>query len=307
MSAVAGVTSHSSLGAVTSRHVRRRGLVRRVPIRAGAATMGKNQHGTEIVQLSADDGACATVYPFGACCTSWTPYKGGRDVLYCRPDAKFDKSKPISGGIPHCFPQFGPGKMQQHGFARNLDWAVTKTDGGKSPCVEMTLTDNDYTREMWPFSFKAVHTITLMPGGQLEAKLSVTNTDSKPFDFTASFHTYLSLAAGIEEARVSGLSGSKVSDRLANTEGTQSGDVAFTKAIDSVYFGADPSLTLHAGADQNVKIDASGGWVDAVVWNPWTDMESCYKEFVCVENAVLGTPAVAQPGAIWTAISVFSA
>jgi len=60
------------------------------------------------------------------------------------------------GGIPHCFPQFGPGasrrpprgagcsasergadasapthagKMQLHGFARNLDWALTGTTG----------------------------------------------------------------------------------------------------------------------------------------------------------------------------------
>lgn len=29
----------------------------------------------------------------------------GDEVLYVRPDAVFDKSKPISGGIPHCFPQ----------------------------------------------------------------------------------------------------------------------------------------------------------------------------------------------------------
>lgn len=35
------------------------------------------------------------------------------------------QSKPISGGIPHCFPQFGPGEMQQHGFGRNLDWSVS--------------------------------------------------------------------------------------------------------------------------------------------------------------------------------------
>ena len=51
----------------------------------------------------------------------------GDEVLYVRPDAVFDKSKPISGGVPHCFPQFGPGKMQQHGFARNLDWAIAST------------------------------------------------------------------------------------------------------------------------------------------------------------------------------------
>ena len=44
-------------------------------------------------------------------------------------------SKPISGGLPHCFPQFGPGEIQQHGFARNLDWEVVQdevasSDGG---------------------------------------------------------------------------------------------------------------------------------------------------------------------------------
>jgi len=45
----------------------------------------------------------------------------GDEVLFVRPDAVFDRTKPISGGIPLCFPQFGPGKMQQHGFAR---WAA---------------------------------------------------------------------------------------------------------------------------------------------------------------------------------------
>jgi D-hexose-6-phosphate mutarotase len=44
------------------------------------------------------------VYLFGAVVTSWSQ-PSGDEVLYVRPDAKFDKSKPISGGIPHCFPQ----------------------------------------------------------------------------------------------------------------------------------------------------------------------------------------------------------
>jgi hypothetical protein len=26
-------------------------------------------------------------------------------------------------------------------------------------------------------------------------------------------------------------------------------------------------------------------WKDAVTWSPYKTMESCYKEFVCVENA----------------------
>lgn len=41
---------------------------------------------------------------FGGCVTSWKTASGD-EVLYIRPDAVFDKSKPISGGIPHCWPQ----------------------------------------------------------------------------------------------------------------------------------------------------------------------------------------------------------
>lgn len=42
-----------------------------------------------------------------ACCSHCpcAPQKSGDEVLYVRPDAVFDKSKPISGGVPHCFPQ----------------------------------------------------------------------------------------------------------------------------------------------------------------------------------------------------------
>lgn len=44
------------------------------------------------------------VYLHGAVVASWKQASGD-EVLYVRPDAVFDKSKPISGGIPHCFPQ----------------------------------------------------------------------------------------------------------------------------------------------------------------------------------------------------------
>lgn len=51
--------------------------------------------------------------------------------------------------------QFGPSEvMQQHGFARNLDWAIAATSADlqpdeRDPSVELVLTDNDYTRAMW--------------------------------------------------------------------------------------------------------------------------------------------------------------
>ena len=44
--------------------------------------------------------------------------------------------------------------MQQHGFARNLDWEISTSSADlqpddKDPSVELTITDNDYTRSMW--------------------------------------------------------------------------------------------------------------------------------------------------------------
>jgi hypothetical protein len=64
------------------------------------------------VSLSSPNGSVAEVYLYGACTTSWKTAEG-KDLLFVRPDAVFTGQKPISGGIPHCFPQFGPGSIQQ--------------------------------------------------------------------------------------------------------------------------------------------------------------------------------------------------
>lgn len=63
----------------------------------------------------------ATVHLHGGCVTS---YKAPHETLAIRKDAVFDGSKPIAGGLQICWPQFGPGSIQQHGFARNLPWEV---------------------------------------------------------------------------------------------------------------------------------------------------------------------------------------
>jgi hypothetical protein len=170
-------TAFSSLLTVASlQRAWRRQAGASTPLEARSADAGTGA-GTQVT-LKGTDGSVAEVYPFGGVVTSWV--KNGRDVLYVRPDAKFDKSKPISGGIPHCWPQFGPGEclpslkkswlrakgrrgagsprvveglksasakwsmgwrrageMQVHGFARNVDWTVTKTGEGDAPMVSL--------------------------------------------------------------------------------------------------------------------------------------------------------------------------
>ena len=89
------------------------------------------------VTLTNAAGDNVKAYPFGACITSYV--KGGKEMLAMRADNKMDGSKPISGGTPHRFPQFGPGAMQQHGFARNCVWDVAEITDGPSSGVKVRL------------------------------------------------------------------------------------------------------------------------------------------------------------------------
>lgn len=79
------------------------GIPERVEIKAGLG-------GLPTVVLKHACGSSAEVCLFGGCITSWKQASGD-EVLYMRPDAlkvlqsDNPKSKPISGGIPHCFPQ----------------------------------------------------------------------------------------------------------------------------------------------------------------------------------------------------------
>ena len=57
--------------------------------------------------------------------------------------------------------------MQQHGFARNLEWEIGSTSADlqpdeRDPEVELVLTDNDYTRGMWCACHVIFHTNNLV-------------------------------------------------------------------------------------------------------------------------------------------------
>ena len=72
----------------------RRSVRRTIAAPRAAVSTGPGTGGLDSVKLSRADGTSAEVYLFGGVVTSFKP-KGGDDVLYIRPDAKFDKSKPV--------------------------------------------------------------------------------------------------------------------------------------------------------------------------------------------------------------------
>ncbi|KAL4552757.1 hypothetical protein Ndes2526B_g02667 [Nannochloris sp. 'desiccata'] len=266
--------------------------------------------GLPTVVLKHACGSSAEIALFGGCILSWKQ-PSGDEVLYVRPDAVFDKSKPISGGVPLCFPQFGPGEMQQHGFARNLDWEVAATSADpqpddRDPEVQLVLTDNEYTRKMFPHAFKVVYSISLH-GEILKTDWRVINTGDSTFNFAAALHTYFEVAA-IDKAKVLGLKGLNYLDKVvdANNPPTKSESrdaITFSGPVDSVYLGARDHVELDVGTGAAVGI-TSNSWSDVVVWSPWTSMEACYKEFCCVENAQVA-PVELKPNEDWRAQAEF--
>lgn len=273
----------------------------------GFVEVKEGKGGLPSVLLKHSCGASAEVYLFGGSVISWKQASGD-EVLYVRPDAVFDKSKPISGGIPHCFPQFGPGAIQQHGFARNLDWSIASTSADlqpdeRDPEVELVLTENDYTTKMWPHKFKAVFSVSLH-GEQLRTDLRVINTDDKPFTFTTALHSYFEVL-DVKKAKVTGLKGltylDKVKDPKNPSKQTESREeVTFSGPVDSVYLEAPDHVELEVGTGAAVSLD-SNNWGDCVVWSPWTAMPACYEKFVCVENARVSKPVTVEPGKDWRA------
>ena len=94
----------------------------------------------------------------------------------------------------------------------------------------------------------------------------------------------------------------------ANAPPTKTEDrdaVTFSGPVDSVYLGARDYVELDVGTGAAVAITSST-WSEVVVWSPWTSMEACYKEFVCVENAAFGKPQHVAPGGDWRAQTEFS-
>ncbi|KAH6812696.1 Galactose mutarotase-like superfamily protein [Perilla frutescens var. hirtella] len=267
--------------------------------------VGKGLGDLPKVTLTSVHGSEAELYLYGGCVTSWKV--ANKDLLFVRPDAVFTGQKPISGGIPHCFPQFGPGAIQQHGFARNLDWSIVSSETVEgNPSITLELKDGPYSRSMWDYSFQALFKVTL-DSNALSTELKVINTDEKPFSFTTALHTYF--RALVTGASVKGLKGCKTLNKDPDPKNPVEGKeerevVTFPGFVDCVYLEAPTELHLDNGLGDVITIKNTN-WSDTVLWNPHLTMEACYKDFVCVENAKIGQVQL-KPNETWTALQQLS-
>ncbi|CAN6162293.1 unnamed protein product [Urochloa humidicola] len=192
--------------------------------------------------------------------------------------------------------------MQQHGFARNVSWSITDSEVIEGdPAVTLELKDDSYSRSMWDFSFQALYKVSLR-STSLSTSLKIINTDDKPFSFNSALHTYF--LASITGVSVKGLKDCKTLNKDPDPKNPLEGkeereEVTFPGFVDCIYLGAPSELILDNGLGDKIAISNSN-WSDAVLWNPHLQMEACYKDFVCVENAKIETVQL-EPKQSWVA------
>ncbi|KAK5992916.1 Glucose-6-phosphate 1-epimerase [Cladobotryum mycophilum] len=265
-------------------------------------------HGNSRVAAELPTGETVEVLLYGATVISWKDTKGD-EKLWLSEGAKLDGTKAVRGGIPLVFPVFGTApdhpatsKLIQHGFARNSRWEFlgkSTSEGSSSSSVKLDFglsSENldDATRQLWPYKFGLLYSVTL-DVESLNTALVVTNEGDEPFECQTLLHTYFKIQ-DISSVKITGLEDSPYHDKIdgVKDKNQASDPVTFSAETDRVY--TPPNGPKHPVIIQ----DASGtrfrvvrdNLDDVVVWNPWTDKSAGmadfqpkdgWKNMVCVE------------------------
>ncbi|MDB5777037.1 MAG: hypothetical protein JWP38_3170 [Herbaspirillum sp.] len=256
----------------------------------------------------------------GAQILSWRD-SAGRERLYLSREtggmtrgarADGDNAQAIRGGIPICFPQFsGRGTLQKHGIVRTIPWqpagrSETPGDGGKC-VVALTCGDDARTLAVWPRNFAATLRAEVADDSLL-VSLSVINTGSAPWEFTAALHSYLQVD-DVRNMRLRGLQGVSYQDATADNVvvAQQAQDLTVDSELDRVYLSPPKTLTLLEPGVPSLQIEQQG-FEDSVIWNPGPLKAAALADFpdadwlrmVCVEAACVAVPVRLEPGQSWT-------
>lgn len=232
----------------------------------------------------------------GAHIATWQP-RGQEPVIWLSPYAKFAAGKSIRGGVPICWPWFGPhatdGKLPGHGYARTVMWEVMETkalpDG--ATFLRFGLVETDATRAQWPHPSTAQLEVTV--GKTLRVELVTHNSGKDSFVLGEALHTYFQIS-DVAQMTIRGLEGCDYLDKVGEpARRTQQDGIVIESEVDRVYVDTPADCVIEdKGLKRAIRI-AKQGSLSTVVWNPWTEKankmgdfgENGFRSMVCVESA----------------------
>ncbi|MCA1931115.1 D-hexose-6-phosphate mutarotase [Rheinheimera sp.] len=238
--------------------------------------------------------ASAVISSYGAHLLSYQP-TATVDVIYLSPQAVWQNNSAIRGGVPVCWPWFGPAalefnpaaqKLPNHGVVRTELWQVVKHSvTEKAVSIELRIESKTLPYSNAPSYLSLTLQLT-------EAALTLTLNSDQGLQ-QAALHSYFTVDS-VHQVSVSTLSGDYLDKVKAGAHFVQQQpELKFTAEVDRIYLDTAGELTLKQ--EKNAVHITQQGHDASVLWNPWSEKAAAlkdlpdlgYLDFVCVETARL--------------------
>lgn len=255
----------------------------------------------------------------GAQLLEWAPH-GQTPVVWLSPNARWSPGKSPRGGVPICWPWFGPHHIREdyppHGIVRASSWQLIKAILLVSVGHKLhfrwvpDLTHNDY----WPFNTPLEVRYTL--GDACEIELITRNDSPTTVTVTEALHTYFGVG-DVREVTIRGLEEYDYLDKVnRNRRQHQSGPITISGETDRVYLSTQSDCFIEDPLlNRIIRIEKRGS-LSTIVWNPWDEKarrlgdlgETDFLRMVCVESGNVAENRITlKPGEehrLWVRYSV---
>ncbi|MFQ3249870.1 MAG: glucose-6-phosphate 1-epimerase [Glaciecola sp.] len=243
----------------------------------------------------------AEISLFGAHLLSFIPCADNIDRLWVSPSAIYDKSKPIRGGVPICWPWFGPmypfsdqksEPIPAHGFVRTQDWHLVEI---VESSTETRITLQPTQLGLYEFSEHLSVSLVISFSDKCSLELITENNSLEPAKITAALHTYFNIT-DINRTSIQGIEGKYIDQTNNGTVTEQSLPYSINDETDRIHL-QDQSNQFNEievkGAQTTINI-VQQGHDSVVVWNPWAEKsksmldmgQDAYLSMLCVEASI---------------------
>jgi len=244
---------------------------------------------------------------------------GQEPLIWMSPEATFAPGKSLRGGVPICWPWFGPhasdSSLPGHGPARTVEWkpvASQALDDGRSR-VSFELVGTDKSREQCGHDLNVQLHVTV--GSSLLLEMETTNQGRTPFTLGEAVHTYF-LVGDVRLAHIEGLDACEYIDKMdGGVRKQQQGAVSISEETDRIYLGSGNRQEIIDPAMGRKIVIQSQGSASTVVWNPWIETANKmgdlgpdgYLHMLCVETVNAADDVVEiAPGASYRMVADYS-
>jgi glucose-6-phosphate 1-epimerase len=235
----------------------------------------------------------AEIYLHGAHLSHFQKH-GEPPLIFMSRKSYFAPDKAIRGGVPICFPWFGPRDGDfGHGFVRFTAWELVKSSVATDGAVTLHFALPEIPgRTAWK-SLRTEFIVTVADTVTMELVAANDGCD-ETLEIENCLHTYFQVG-DIGAVSITGLKGAAYVDNAGDGLGALKTDgesvLHIAKETNRLYRDTDGPVEIRDDSfKRTIRVEKSGSH-STVVWNPWTTQKlpddfdpAEHKHMVCVES-----------------------